>query len=53
MDYSWMSANRVSEEYKKGVKEFILFAFEKLPEIMEGFIVIVLNVSTEAHSISS
>ena len=27
-----MSANRVSEEYKKGVNEFIQFAFEKLPE---------------------
>ena len=27
-----MSANRASEEYRKGVKEFIQFAFEKLPE---------------------
>lgn len=31
MDRSWMNSNRLSEEYNKGMGEFIQFAFEKLP----------------------
>jgi hypothetical protein len=31
MDRSWMTSNRLSEEYEEGVDKFIQFAFEKLP----------------------
>jgi hypothetical protein len=41
MDRSWMTSNRLSQEYEEGVDKFIQFAFEKLPNLKEAFIVLV------------
>nr|XP_004492197.1 uncharacterized protein LOC101504131 [Cicer arietinum] len=49
MDRSWMNVNRLSEEYEKGVEEFLQFALKKLPESKGRFYcpcVICLNENT-------
>nr|XP_027185990.1 uncharacterized protein LOC113783976 [Cicer arietinum] len=49
MNCSWMNANRLSEEYEKGVEEFLQFALKKLPESKGRFYcpcVICLNENT-------
>ncbi|XP_073226306.1 uncharacterized protein [Cicer arietinum] len=49
MNRSWMNANRLSEEYEKGVEEFLQFALKKLPESKGRFYcpcVICLNENT-------
>lgn len=51
-DLSWIIINLLSEEYEKGVEEFLQFSFKKnFLKVKEDFIFLVLFVSIKIHYI--